>query len=821
MDKYPLFTEYLKGLDKFPFDAKQKKIFCHGNMQVKEGIGQKIPYDPRTKKLINESNYHDPDVYGAFDEIVQLLHPHMMDSECMSVAIREGICAVSVEQCIDENGEMSEAAKSIMDKMKSYTEISEDSAGITIFFSLPDAFQFDERKYSLCNPDIGLTVYIEGHKEGCINLSGKPVIESEIEIRGAELQGIMDRYLVKDTASVKVQTSAAGTASTSVSVRQGKSGMDDFELMLKAKSSKSGDKIKALMDGDASAYGGDTAKATDALLCHLAFWSDRDATQMDRIFRTSKLMSPQWDSPSTGNPDMTIGEAAIQSAVQFTKETYSPKRKSGRGAKELIVYSESGDITLYDFHPEISAEWNDIGISKLFADIYIKECRYVIERKKWFTYDGRVWREGDLLSMERAKEFTRALLWYSQSLPANNEKEEKFRASYIEYVRRLQTRKARETILKDAASVYPIHMDEFNRNPYILNCINCTLDLSTMGARLHTPEDLLTKISGVYYNPNAICPRWEKHMDEVTENDAGLKKYMQKAFGYSLTGATNQECFFILYGPTSRNGKGTTMETIISMLGDYGRTSRPDSLAQKISPNASGPTEDIARLAGARLVNFSEPDKKMALSASLVKTLTGSDTVTARYLHENSFEYKPTYKIFINTNHLPRTNDHTIFSSGRVKVLPFQHRFIGSGQDRNLKEELCKPENLSGILNWCIEGLSLLESEGFEEPDSVKAATSEYAEASDKIKRFIDDNLEENPYGEILTNAAYLAYSNWCRANGQYPEAREAFNDALKRHNITVKKKRPRDNAVSKNPMSMIIGYSWQDGKEPVPMAQE
>lgn len=822
MDKYPLFTEYLQGLDKFPFEAKQKQIFCHGTFQAKEGIGQKIPYDPRTKKLINESNFHDTDVYGTFDEIVKLLHPHMMDSECLSVATLKGICAITMEQCIDENGEMSEVSKSIMDKMKSYMEVSEDGAGITIFFTLPDAFQFDEGKYSLCNPEIGLTVYIEGHKEGCINLSGNPVIEAGIEIRGAEMQEIMDRYLAKGATPVAIQTAAVGTAPPQAPFGQGKPCMDDFELMLKAGSSKSGDKIKALMDGDASAYGGDMAKARSGLLCHLAFWSNKDAAQMDRIFRSSKLFSQAWDSPSTGNPNVTIGEAEIQSAIQFTKSTYSPKKRFGRSADELIVHSENGGVTLSNLRPESCVKRDDIGISQLFADTYKKECRYVKERKKWYIFSGKVWEENDIGAMELAKEFAGALLLYAYSLPAANEEEESLRMSYIQYTRGLQSRKARETLLKDASSVHPIRMDEFDKDPYTLNCENCTLDLRNMKAHCHNADDLLTKMAGVNYDPRSQCSRWEEHMDQVTAGDTELIKFMQKSFGYSLTADTKYECFFILYGPTSRNGKGTTMETINTLLGDYGKTAMPETLAKKSSPNGSGPSEDIARLAGARLVNFSEPSGTMVLSASLVKTLTGNDTIAVRFLHENSFEYRPAYKIFINTNHLPRTNDLTVFSSGRVKVLPFNQRFVGGSQNQHLKEELRQPGSLSGILNWCIEGLRLLEAEGFDEPDSVREATSDYAKASDKIGRFIEDCLEENPYGEILTDEAYTVYSSWCRANGQFPEQRTSFNQALESHGVTVKKKRPRNN-LGRNPLSMILGYSWQAGKEPasVPVSGE
>ncbi len=128
------------------------------------------------------------------------------------------------------------------------------------------------------------------------------------------------------------------------------------------------------------------------------------------------------------------------------------------------------------------------------------------------------------------------------------------------------------------------------------------------------------------------------------EGDAD-KAVSQKALGYALTGDTSHECFLILYGPKSRNGKGTCMETFMRLMGDYGRTAKPDTIAQKQTANGSGPSEDIARLAGARFVNIPEPDKRMNLSAALVKTLTGNDTITARFLNENSFEYRPQFKL--------------------------------------------------------------------------------------------------------------------------------------------------------------------------------
>ncbi len=807
-----------KNCGNLPDELKSLKCFALRDIQASDGKAEEIFRNPVTNKLINANNYTSPDSYENLDDVKRHLSDALPDTQ-LAVRPTNGICVIRMDQCLNEKNEMDKEAGRIVDKMDSYTEKTPDGAGLTILFKTAN-MQFDDNLYDVSNPDIGLEAYIEGHTEKCVTVSGETLTPGlGIEERSERFQEVMDKYLKKaKPAPVPVLAPAPNLQPAMIC----KSCMDDYELVLKAKGAKNGDKFKALMDGDASAYSGDADKAVSALLCSLAFWS-KDAAQIDRIFRTSKLMFPDWDKPSQNNPNITVGEAAIQAAINFTQKTYSPKKKSGRNANELIVHSENGDTTLSSFRPERSIKRNDIGISKLFADVYKKECRYVTERKKWYVFTGKAWKENDVGAMERAKEFAAALLQYACLLPDSTEAEEELRKKFIEYAQGLQKRKARETILKDACSVYPISMNEFDRDPYMLNCLNGTLDLRTYTLSPHNPDDLLTKLSGVYYDSQAVCPRWEKHMDEVTEGDTELKKYMQKAFGYGLTGDTRYECFFILFGPKSRNGKGTTMETMMQFLGDYGRSAMPDTLAQKLTPNGSGPSEDIARLAGARLVNISEPDQKMVLSTSLVKTLTGNDTVTARFLHENSFEYKPTYKLFINTNYLPKASDITIFRSGRVKVVPFNHCFSDDQQDKCLKKQLAEPENLSGILNWCIEGLRLLESEGFGEPDAVQDAVAKYAKDSDKVARFMEEYMEENPYGEILTDEAYQVYEDWCKSNGQLAGSASTLKQSLESHGVTVKKTRPRDKSLGTNPRSMIQGYSWQSGRRPaiLPSKQE
>jgi putative DNA primase/helicase len=290
------------------------------------------------------------------------------------------------------------------------------------------------------------------------------------------------------------------------------------------------------------------------------------------------------------------------------------------------------------------------------------------------------------------------------------------------------------------------------------------------------------------------------------QEDAEKAAFLQKSLGYALTGDTRHECFFILYGPTSRNGKGTCMETYMRMVGDYGKSAKPDTIAQKQTANGSGPSEDIARLVGARFVNISEPDKKLVLSAALVKTLTGNDSITAHYLHENSFEYRPQFKLFINTNHLPSVTDATLFSSGRVKIIPFERHFRESERDDGLKNELASQENLSGVLNWCLEGLRMIVKDGFREPDAVRDATDEYRNNNDKLGRFLAEEMEADPTAEIRTADAYIRYKTWCIANGFFPENAANFKSSINNVAIVVRK-RPAGCGREANPTNFIVGY--------------
>lgn len=254
---------------------------------------------------------------------------------------------------------------------------------------------------------------------------------------------------------------------------------------------------------------------------------------------------------------------------------------------------------------------------------------------------------------------------------------------------------------------------------------------------------------------------------------------MQKSLGYGLTGDTRYECMFFYYGATTRNGKGTLMESTLHVMGDYGLTVRPETIAAKPSANSQNPTEDIARLAGVRFANISEPRRGLVLNEAQIKSMTGNDTLNARFLHENSFDFKPQFKLYVNTNYLPAITDMTLFSSGRIVIIPFDRHFEEWEQEQNLKAEFSRPEAASAILNWLIEGYTILKEEGFAQPKAVKDATMSYQHDSDKMELFVEEFLEQEKDAECRTSAVYQAYRNWCNDNGYFAENSRNFNQAL------------------------------------------
>lgn len=427
---------------------------------------------------------------------------------------------------------------------------------------------------------------------------------------------------------------------------------------------------------------------------------------------------------------------------------------------------------------------DDKGFGALFAEVFKDTCRYNATAKEWYFYNGKVWTrdEGSMRTLNKAKELADGLLIYATTI-----EDEKQKQNYIDYVSKLGQLRFRETMVKDSRDIHFVTQSDFDKNLDLFNCQNGTLNLKTFDFTPHNSDDLLSKISNVIYEPFAKSEEWEKFINEVMQGDTDKTEYLQKILGYSLTADTNLETCFILYGATTRNGKSTLIETMLYMLGNtagYGMSMQPQTLAQKQNKDSRQASGDIARLDGCRFLNASEPPKRMIFDVGLLKNLLGRDSITARHLHEREFEFIPRFKLFINTNFLPLITDDTLFTSGRINVITFDRHFEPHEQDKNLKNKLIKAENLSGILNWCIEGLKLYYKDGAKPPQAVTTATDEYRTNSDKIGNFIAECLEQQAGTNTKALDVYIKYKEWCSNNGFGVENKGNFFDELRGKNI-------------------------------------
>lgn len=489
------------------------------------------------------------------------------------------------------------------------------------------------------------------------------------------------------------------------------------------------------------------------------------------VAKSSKIIVPMPDVPKADISDYFNAGHTKQEFEQLlkdVKETVRVQKRQNSGLEQILK----------DLHAE-QYETTDKGFGRLFADVFKNKHRYNPSRKDWMQYDGKRWIDDieGLSAKASAKVLSDALVRYAVGVDTEGK--------YLKAVTSLCNIRNRNNMLQDSKDVYYFSNEQLDQDDYILNVQNGTLDLSGNEPVFisHNPDTLLSKMCNVEYNPAADCKEWKKFLAEVMQGDTEKTKYLQKIAGLSLTGNTQEECCFVLYGSTTRNGKSTFCETLIYLLGDYALTMKPETLAVKQNLDSRQASGDIARLAGCRFCNASEPPKRMLFDTALLKSLLGRDSITARHLHQREFSFIPKFKLLINTNYLPTITDDTVFSSGRINVISFDRHFEPHEQDKDLKNRLRNKQELSGILNWCIEGLWLYRKEGLKQPQAVQIATDAYRSDSDKVGNFISECLIKADKN-CKAGTVYEVYAKWCEENGYGCENKGNFFAELKAKGI-------------------------------------
>jgi len=321
-----------------------------------------------------------------------------------------------------------------------------------------------------------------------------------------------------------------------------------------------------------------------------------------------------------------------------------------------------------------------------------------------------------------------------------------------------------------------VKSEQLNSNPMLLNCQNGTLDLRTGILLPNNKDNLITKITPVDFDPKATCPIWERHLKRITGNNEELIGYLQRVYGYTLTGSNREQVFFIKFG-SSKTGKSVTQGTIRWLLGDYGASTPSATLLYKKNESHS----DMARLIGSRMVTAVETEEGQKLNAPMIKAITGNDRLAARLLYSENTEFEPTFKIFLSTNDKPivRGEDGAIWE--RLKLIPFTHFIPPEERDKDIFDKF--KEEGSGILNWCLRGcLEWQKRNGLDEPNTVTEQTAVYRDEMDILVDFLDDCCRITPMRQVTKTELYDAYENWCRDNKEEPMRKETLTRKLRNY---------------------------------------
>jgi P4 family phage/plasmid primase-like protien len=423
----------------------------------------------------------------------------------------------------------------------------------------------------------------------------------------------------------------------------------------------------------------------------------------------------------------------------------------------------------------------DVGNAERFVRQFRETVKYNSKRKMWLLWEGTHWAWDDNVQiLVKAQETVRSI--YTEAAAHDNKI---FREALASWAKSSESNMRISAMLAQAKAHVPIELNELDRDGYLLNCQNGTIDLRTGQLMPHRKDDLITVMVPITYDPTAQCPKWLAFLQYITALDTALQNYFQIAVGYTLTGEVKEQIFFDCYGEQGNNGKTTFLTVLRSLAGDYGTAVPIDLFLHNNRSNAAqGHTESLANIQGKRFIMPSELEKRARLAMGLLKTLTGNDKgIKASRKGEHEIEFTPIGKIWLFGNYKPIVTETGNSFWRRLKLLPFNVTVPADKIDKNLPADL--QQELSGILNWAIAGCLAWQKNGFSECDAVTDATKKYREESDEVVLFIKDACELGVGYFASKKAMKDAYVQWCDDNGHYPVRASDFSHALEDKHVS------------------------------------
>ena len=636
------------NLNEIPQELLDRDQWIAWKGEYKEnGKMTKIPIDPNTGGC---AKTNDPNTWSSHIKAFVYARDNNLSGVGFVFTEDDPYVGIDLDNCID--GSLSPTAEQLVKRLNSYTEISPSGKGLHIIVKgkLPAG---GKRKSNIEIYDSGRFFTITGNR-----LENTPETIADGE---KAIEFLNDTFFRPQSDHPESEKPVKA-------------------LSTKIFTSNINERIMALLRGDYKDHYHSQSEADLALCRYLAELFGNDAKSIDEFFRCSGLYRDKWNEPHYSD-GKTYGQATIQKAMEACNLASETQHHNDN-------YREETETSTATQQPEFAR--TDLGNAERLVYHFGDEIRYCHAWKTWLIWDGCRWCPDETNHIsELAKKTVRRI--YEEAKKTEDDGKRQALAKHA--VSSESEPKIRAMVsLAQSDSHVAIKPEDFDKDKFLFNCLNGTLDLRTGKLFPQRKEDCITKLAHVRYDPYATCPQWINFLKRIMDNNANLIDFLKRSVGYSLTGDTSEQCLFIFFG-SGANGKSTFLRAVNMLIGDYGQQTATETLLVK---QKGAIPNDIARLKGSRFITACEAEAEQRIAESLIKQMTGGDIISARFLHQEWFDFEATYKIFLGTNHKPviKGTDHAIWR--RIKLVPFEVTIPEQERDGSLLDKL--QDELSGIV---------------------------------------------------------------------------------------------------------------------------
>lgn len=418
----------------------------------------------------------------------------------------------------------------------------------------------------------------------------------------------------------------------------------------------------------------------------------------------------------------------------------------------------------------ISALYADDTLALQFSALYADDLRFVAGWGRWMRWNGHKWAQDTTLHVyDQVRLLCRSAASDAQSAATKRSVASGKTIASVEKLARTDRRHA-------------LTVTDWDTDQWLLNTPRGIVDLRNGSFASHDRKRHMTKVTAI--SPHGDCPLWKQFLCDVTNSNAELQSYIQRVLGYALTGSIREHALFFAYG-TGANGKGTLLNTVTAILGDYAIVANAETFT---ATNGSRHLTELARLQGARFVVAQETEEGKHLAEARIKAITGGDPITANFMRQDHFTFQPQFKLFIAGNHKPALKNVDQAIRRRFNMIPFDVQIEIEKRDPDLADKL-KAE-WPGILQWMIDGCLEWQEYRLMPPAAVLDATEEYFEAEDAFGQWMAECCTQRRGDQGYTMALFNSWKKWCLAAGELPNSSKRFSQTLAARGFTKKEDR-------------------------------